>query len=374
VTWQDELKQSITSVDGLRKYVHLTRPQERQLRQVVERHPMRITPYYASLINWGDPNDPILRMAVPNAAEMDLSGSYDTSGEAQSTKMAGLQHKYSETALILATSRCPMYCRHCFRKRLVGLPTEEVLKRFTDAARYIEKHNEIKNVLISGGDPLTLETAVIERFLKRLSEIPHLEFIRIGSRSPVTFPSRILKDPGLLRVLGAYSRPDRRLYMVVQYNHPTEVSGDSVRAIGRIIDAGLCVLNQTVLLRGVNDTPDTLAGLMTRLTAIGVSPYYVFQCRPVKRVKRHFQIPLAEAYSIVRAAKSRLPGPSKRFRYVMSHRTGKIEILTVMNDEIYMKYHQARDPRNVGRTFKRKLIRGAGWLDDLERPERESGL
>jgi lysine 2,3-aminomutase len=367
MSWQDKLKQSVSTIDELKGYAHLPPAQERQLRQVVERHPMRITPYYASLINWSDPADPIMRMAVPNIAEMDLSGSYDTSGEAQSTKMPGLQHKYSETALILATSRCPMYCRHCFRKRLVGLPTEEVLKRFADAARYIEAHREIRNVLISGGDPLILETSVLERFLKRLSGISHLEFVRIGSRSPVTFPQRILKDSKLLKVLAKYSRPDRRLYLVTQYNHPGEITEISTRAVAKVLDAGLCVINQTVLLRGVNDSASTLAELLEKLTATGIRPYYVFQCRPVKRVKRHFQLPLEEGYRIVEAAKSRLPGPGKSFRYVMSHRTGKIEVLTIMGGEIYLKYHQARDPRNIGTSFKCRLTPGAGWLDDLER-------
>jgi KamA family protein len=281
--------------------------------------------------------------------------------------MPGLQHKYSETALILATSRCPMYCRHCFRKRLVGLPTAEVLKRFSGAARYIEGHPEIRNVLISGGDPLILETPVIERLLKRLSTVPHLEFIRIGSRSPVTFPERILGDSDLLGVLARYSCPDRRLYLVTQFNHPAEITEVSTRTVAKILGAGLCIINQTVLLRGVNDSGSVLADLLARLTSIGVCPYYVFQCRPVKRVKRNFQVPLEEGYRIVEDAKSRLPGPGKRFRYVMSHRTGKIEILNILKDEIYLKYHQARNPNNLGTSLKCKLTPGAGWLDDLER-------
>jgi lysine 2,3-aminomutase len=367
MNWQAELRKSICTVDQLKKHMDLSQAQERQLRRVTDRHPMRITPYYASLIDWRDPADPISKMAVPNAAEMDLSGSYDTSGEAQSTKMRGLQHKYSETALILATSRCPMYCRHCFRKRLVGLPTSEVLRRFEDAARYIEKHDEIKNVLLSGGDPLMLSTPVLDKFLKRLWGIPHLEFIRIGSRSPVTFPERILKDRHLPRVLARYSRPDRRLYMVTQYNHPAEITETSMRAVARLIDEGICFINQTVLLRGVNDSGPVLAKLQAKLAARGISPYYVFQCRPVKRVKRFFQLPLEEGYRIVEDAKARLPGPGKRFRYVMSHRTGKVEVLAIIDDEIYFKYHQARDRRNLGVSFKRKLKPDAGWLDDLDR-------
>jgi KamA family protein len=364
--WQEELKRCICDVDQLKDLMNLSRRQEIHLKQIVKRHPMRITRYYASLIDWKNPSDPLMRMVVPDVGEMDISGSYDTSGEGLSTKMRGLQHKYRETALILATSRCPLYCRHCFRKRLVGLPTEEVLQRFEDAARYIAEHSEINNVLISGGDPLMLSTSILGKFLNRLLGIPHLAFVRIGTRSPVSYPDRILKDSSLVELLRNHTSMWKRLYVVTQYNHPVEITEPSVSAINMIKDAGAAIINQTVLLRGVNDDPDTLADLLDKLTKIGVSPYYVFQCRPVKRVKRRFQIPLADGYRIVERTKAMLNGPSKRFRYVMSHRNGKIEILGIMGDEIYFKYHQARDPKNIGRFFKRKLVPGAGWLDDLK--------
>jgi KamA family protein len=161
-----------------------------KLEQVAKIHPMRISPYYLSLIDWSDPEDPIRKMAVPSEGEMNLEGLCDTSGEAENTRMRGLQHKYSETALILATNRCAMYCRHCFRKRLVGLQTEEILRHFEEAVQYTREHEEINNVLVSGGDPLVLGNEIIEEFLKSLGRIDHLNFIRIGSRVPVTLPSR----------------------------------------------------------------------------------------------------------------------------------------------------------------------------------------
>jgi lysine 2,3-aminomutase len=366
--WQEELRHSIRNIEQLKEYLQLSRRQEFQLRQVVQRHPMMITRYYASLIDWTDLSDPLMRMALPNTGEMDLSGSYDTSGESLSTKMPGLQHKYRETALILATNKCPLYCRYCFRKRLVGLPTEEVLQRFSDAARYIDNHSEITNVLISGGDPLMLRTSTIEKFLNRLLRIPHLAFVRIGTRSPVTFPDRILKDSGLVELLRKHSSKWKRLYVVTQYNHPAEITERSSAAVNKLIGAGATVINQTVLLRGVNDNPNVMVDLLRTLTRIGVHPYYVFQCRPVKRVKKQFQIPIEEGYRIIERVKSMLEGPSKRFRYVMSHRNGKIEILGIMDGEVYFKYHQARDPKNTGRFFKRKLLPGASWLEDLKRP------
>jgi lysine 2,3-aminomutase len=360
----EKLENMICSVEDLADYTDLSSCEREQLKKVVEIHPMRVSPYYLSLINWNDPKDPIRKMAVPSTEELNLDGMYDTSGEAENTKMPGLQHKYSETALILATNRCATYCRHCFRKRLVGLPTEEIVKRFEDAAEYIEKHKEINNVLISGGDPLVLSNKVIERFLEALTRIDHLSFIRFGSRTPVTLPSR-LSDPGLLALFKKHSQIDRRLYVVTQFNHPREITPQSISAVNNLLKAGVLLSNQTVLLRGINDAPETLATLMNSLVSIGVTPYYVFQCRPVKRVKGHFQVPICEGVRIVEKAKADCNGHSKRFKYVMSHKTGKIEILGVIDGEIYFKYHEAKNRRNLGMMFKRRVDEKAGWLDDF---------
>jgi len=304
-------------------------------------------------------------MAVPSPNELNLEGCYDTSGESENTKMPGIQHKYSETALILATNQCATYCRHCFRKRLVGLPTRETLRRFEDAAEYIKKHSEINNVLISGGDPLILPNRVIERFLKVLSRIPHLNFIRFGSRAPVTLPSRF-QDRKLLNIFKEHSKTDKRLYVITQFNHPREINPHSITAVNNLIKAGVAMNNQTVLLKQVNDDPGILADLMNKLTSIGVTPYYVFQCRPLERVKHHFQVPICEGVRIVEEAKANCNGLSKRFKYIMSHKTGKIEILGIMDDEIYFKYHEAKDKKNLGIMFKRQVDERAGWLDDFD--------
>jgi KamA family protein len=355
---------SICNVEQLKSYTDLSSNEKEQLERVVQAHPMRVSPYYVSLINWNDPQDPIRKIAVPSFEELNLEGYYDTSGEAENTKMPGLQHKYWETALILATNRCSTYCRHCFRKRLVGLPSEEIVKRFEDAAEYVEKHREINNVLISGGDPLVLSNEVIERFLEVLTKIDHLSFIRFGSRVPVTLPDRV-SDSKLLDIFTKYSKSNKRLYVVTQFNHPREITAQSISAVGNLIDAGVLLSNQTVLLRGVNDNPDTIATLMNRLVSIGVTPYYVFQCRPVKRVKHHFQVPICEGVRIVEKAKENCNGHSKRFKYIMSHKTGKVEILGIMNGEIYFKYHEAKNRENLGVMFKRRVDEKAGWLDDF---------
>ena len=358
--------QYVCTVEQLKQHIELDAEEAKRVERIAAIHPMRITEYYLSLIDRNDENDPIRKMAIPWVEEFDESGDYDTSGESENTKVPGLQHKYEQTALVLTTNECATYCRFCFRKRLVGLPNEEVVRDFGDCVRYIRSHPEINNVLLSGGDPLTLPTGKIKALLDDLSDIPHLEFIRIGTRVPVTFPDRILGDQALLNLFNKHSVKRRRLYVVTHFNHPREITERSAGAIESLLKSKVVVNNQTVLLKGVNDNPNTLANLQNRLAGIGVTPYYVFQCRPVKRVKRHFQVPLQEGYEIVESAKRLLAGPAKRFRYVMSHKTGKIEIVGIMGDAVYLRYHQARDPKNTGRFFRRKLDGTAAWLDELE--------
>jgi lysine 2,3-aminomutase len=356
---------SICTVEQLKDFVNLSPKEEKKLKQITQRHPMRVTPYYMSLIDWNNPEDPIKKMAIPSIEELNLQGSYDTSGEAENTKMPGLQYKYEETALILATNKCAMYCRHCFRKRLVGLETKEIIGRFENATNYIKQHEKINNVLISGGDPFVLENEVIEQILSLLFELPQIKFIRFGSRAPVTFPSRF-EDDGLLNILSRYSNPSRRIYVVTQFNHPNEITEQSIKAVDNLIKCGVLVNNQTVLLKGVNDNSMTLVDLQNKLVAIGVNPYYVFQCRPVKRVKSHFQVPLCRAIEIIEKAKAHLNGHSKRFRFIMSHKTGKIEILGIFDGEIYFKYHQAKNRKNLGQIFKHPVDENARWLDELK--------
>lgn len=362
--WRNKLKENITTVSELKKHIHLTPMEEKVIRKVIKIHPMSITKYYLSLINREDKKDPIRNLVIPSKQELDLSGTYDTSGEQENTKSVGLQHKYSQTALLLSTNRCAAYCRFCFRKRLVGLPTKEILKRFDQAADYIEKHNEINNVLISGGDPLTLPTRVIGKLLKRLSLIEHLDFIRIGTRVPVVFPDRIAQDKALLKLFKIYSFKRKRLYIVTHFNHPREITGRSINAIDKLLESKVIVNNQTVLLKGVNDKPEVLAELMNKLVSVGVNPYYVFQCRPVKRVKRHFEIPLYEGCKVIEEAKKQLDGHSKRFKYVMAHKRGKIEILGLMGKHIYFKQHQAKNTELLGKLFRKRINKKAGWLNN----------
>jgi len=366
VPWEKEFRKNITSVDELAELVDMTGSEKRKLEKVVDRHPMSITRYYASLIDWNDPDDPLRRMMVPSEGELDRSGIYDQSGEQQNTKLPGLQHKYTRTALILSTNRCTSYCRYCFRKRLVGLPTEETVSRLGDAVKYIRAHPEINNILVSGGDPLCLSTKTLKKFIEKLAAIDHLDFIRLGTKVPVTMPRRISEDRELYEILKETSMRRKRLFVSTQFNHPRELTPSARRAVNTLHRAGVVTNNQTVLMKGVNDDPEILASLQRGLTGMGVIPYYVFQCRPVKRVKKLFQVPMARGFEIVEKARSMLDGYSKRYRYVMSHLEGKIAIAGMDDEYFYFRFHQARNPKNDGKFFKKRFDPEATWLDDLK--------
>ncbi|TCT13811.1 KamA family protein [Natranaerovirga pectinivora] len=365
MNWKKALRENATTVEDLKKYFTLTPEEEEKLGHLIDSYPMSTTKYYLSLINTEDPMDPIKKMSIPSVTEFDVAGLEDTSGEQQNTKMQGLQHKYKPTVLLLSTTTCAMYCRHCFRKRLVGLNSSETLRMFDEAVNYIKEHKEVSNVLISGGDSFLLDTDIIEKLLKQLCEIEHLDFIRFGTRTPVVFPQRIFTDDKLLSVLNKYNK-EKRIYVVTQFNHPNEITDEAKKAIAELQNQNIVVGNQTVLLKDVNDNPDTLVDLMRSLTQIGVVPYYVFQCRPVKGVASSFQISIKDGIKIVEEAKSKLNGHAKRFRYALSHVRGKIEILGQLNEsDVLFKYHQAKDINDTGRIFSKPLTDEC-WLFDLE--------
>lgn len=367
MAWQDELRNSITSAAQL--CAALGRPDADRARyaRIIAQYPMMITPYYLSLIDPADPRDPIARMCIPSEDELSPGGSFDTSGESSNTRQEGVQHKYRQTALILSTNVCAMYCRHCFRKRLVGLSDEELNKQADEAAAYVRAHPEITNVLISGGDALMNPNRVIERYLEAFSAIPGLDLIRFGSRVPVTFPQRICEDEELLALFARYAGR-KPLYLVTQFNHPREITPQSVAAVRAFQERGVQVRNQTVLLRGVNDSAEALGLLLRRLTQIEVVPYYVFQCRPVTGVKGRFQVPFREGARIVDEAKAMQNGIGKSVRYAMSHPRGKIEILGETEPGLMLfKFHQNKDPADSARIFTAAVTRESAWLDEALR-------
>ena len=364
--WRKELLNNLTTAEEVIKALNakLTDEETAKLTQIIERYPMSVPRYYLSLIDKDDPDDPVRKLCIPSISETDMSGSFDTSGEADNTVVVGLQHKYKETGMLLSTSNCAMYCRHCFRKRLVGQNDDEVNKHFEDIISYIKDHIDMTNVLISGGDAFLNSNQKIENYLKELSKIEHLVYIRFGTRIPVVFPMRIYSDPELLDILERYSKI-KQIYVVTHFNHPNEITEESKRAVKELINRGIIIRNQTVLLKGVNDNSKTLEKLMKDLIGTGVVPYYVFQCRPVSGVKNQFQVPLKRGCRLIDEAKNNLSGMAKSFRYSMSHKTGKIEILGSMNEgKMIFKYHQTKDPENSGRIFELEVADSQAWLPE----------
>jgi lysine 2,3-aminomutase len=362
-SWQKELNNNITSAQEIAQKLHLTKEEERRINRITSQFPMSITRYYASLINPEDPKDPIRKMCVPSASELYIEGHFDTSGEQLNTKLDGIQHKYHNTVLVMSTNTCASYCRFCFRKRLVGLSTTEILNRIDTVTDYIQNHPEVDNVLISGGDSFMNDNSVIERYLQKLFSIDHIQYVRFGSRIPVVYPMRIYQDKEFLRIMKTYAK-QKQIYVITHFNHPNECTPQAKKAIKALHSCGVTFRNQTVLLRGVNNDPTTLAILFNTLNAWGVVPYYIFQCRPVKGVKRHFQVPLLQGCNIVKKTRKKLSGLAKSFRFVMSHYTGKIEILGRLSEHrLLCKYHQVRHDKDHDKMMVFHLQEDQSWID-----------
>ena len=278
--------------------------------------------------------------------------------------MRGVEHKYSTTAVLLVSELCGTYCRFCFRKRLFMQDNEEASMDISKGLEYIRAHPQIDNVLLTGGDALILGTRRIDQLLTQVRRIPHVKIIRLGTKLPAFNPYRILDDPGLCDTIARHSLDDRRIYIMAHFNHPRELTPVAIEGLARLLESRAMVVNQTPLLSGVNDDPEILAGLFNQLSYLGVPPYYLFQGRP-SAGNQPFMVPFRQGYEIFEAAKIKMSGLAKRARYVMSHATGKIEIVGFLEERIILKYHQAKDRENLGRLFALPYRQEACWLDDL---------
>jgi lysine 2,3-aminomutase len=335
------------------------------LRPVEEKFVFRTNDYYQGLIDWADPADPIRRLVMPHKGELEEWGQLDASDEEAYTVRPGLQHKYRDTALLLVNNVCGAYCRFCFRKRLFMPDNDETVRDVSDGVAYISEHPEISNVLLTGGDPLIMSTPKLDSIVGRLRGIEHVKIIRIGTKMPAFSPARILDDPSLLEMIERYSTARGKLYIMAHFNHPRELTAPAVEGLLSLQRAGATTVNQTPLIRGVNDDPAVLAELFNRLSFIGVPPYYVFQCRPT--LGNHlYSVPLEESYEIFLRAQGMCSGLAKRARFVMSHSTGKVEVVGLTPEHVCLRYHQAPDPANAGRFFLLKRNPASHWLDDYE--------
>jgi lysine 2,3-aminomutase len=303
--WQAELRACATSVAHLERALELT-PAEREGALLAERQglPLRVTPYYLGLADRHDPRCPVRLQCVPRAEEgITVAGDLaDPLGEEAHEVAPHLVQRYPDRALLLATDRCAVYCRFCTRSRMVGDGGGSVsLARLAEAFAYLERTPTVRDVIVSGGDPLAQATPRIVGLIERLRQIPHLDTIRLATRVPVTLPSRVTVE--LVRAL----RPFHPLWVMTHFNHPKELTADSVRACERLADHGFPVMNQTVLLRGINDDARTLEALFRGLIRARVRPYYLLQMDPVRGTS-HLRTPLSRGVELMEALQGKLTG------------------------------------------------------------------
>jgi lysine 2,3-aminomutase len=347
----------------IEKLEFLSEAERDSLIPVTEKFDFRCNEYYLSLIDWDDPDDPIRRIIIPDLCELDEWGRLDPSNEQTYSIMPGLEHKYNSTVLMLVSNVCEGICRYCFRKRLFIDNRDEYLQDPQAAFEYIRQHPEITNVLLTGGDPLILSPAKLEDIIRELAAMEHIRIIRIGTKVPAFNPYRIIDEPALPEMIGKYSTAWKKIYVMTHFVHPRELTDAAVRAVNILQKAGVIVANQMPLIKGVNSDPEVLAELLAKLSFIGAVPYYIFQCRPALG-NRAFTIPIEQGYEIIEQAKSLVSGLAKRVRYVMSHSTGKIEIVGKTEDFVYLKYHRAANDLESGRFLVLASNPNAYWLDD----------
>lgn len=293
--WKWQFKNRILDVDTLKRIIPLSKEEEHFLSECLNRFRMAITPYYACLINPDDKNCPIRTQCIPSPAEMEISPfeKADPLGEGKYTKVPSIVHKYPDRVLFLLTGKCAMYCRHCTRRRLAGNEDFTIQKEDVDnAIGYIKDHPEVRDVLLSGGDPFILSEAFLESIIKRLREIPHVEVIRIGTRTPVVIPMRITDE--LVSMLKKY----QPIWINTHFNHPNEITPEAAAACAKIVDAGIPLGNQTVLLKGVNNNVETMKALCTKLVKYRIRPYYLYQCDIAQGIN-HFRTPVEQGLDIM---------------------------------------------------------------------------
>ncbi len=302
--WYWQISNRITSVEKLKGVLSITEEEEGGISHCLKTLRMAITPYYASLIDPLDPHCPIRKQAIPTTSELHI-GDYDLRDplhEDTDSPVAGLTHRYPDRVLLLVTDQCAMYCRHCTRRRIAGqtdcpLPIEH----YKYALDYISSTKQIRDVLISGGDPFTLSDEQLETIIAGLRAIPHVEIIRIGSRIPVVLPMRITEN--LVKMLRKY----QPIWINTHFNHPKELTTESRAALARLADAGFPLGNQTVLLRGINDCPNIMKKLVHELVKDRVRPYYIYQCDLSTGIE-HFRTSVSKGIEIIESLRGHTSG------------------------------------------------------------------
>jgi lysine 2,3-aminomutase len=303
--WGWQLRNRICSLSEIERILRLSVRERRTIKMNSGRLPLGITPYFASLIHHSNDKDPIRMTMVPTRGELvrTRGEADDPLNETGHMVVPGLVHRYPDRVLFLITNFCATYCRYCTRARVVGHAGEfhANRKQFQMAINYIAEHPEVRDVLVSGGDPLTMGDSTLEWILSRLRAIPHVEIIRIGTKVPVVLPQRI--TPELLAML----RRHHPIWMNIHFMHPLEVTGEVMQACASIADAGIPMGSQTVLVKGVNDEVDTLAALVHRLLVARVRPYYLYQCDPISG-SSHLRPPVQKGIEIIQGLRGHTTG------------------------------------------------------------------
>ncbi len=293
--WKWQVKNRIETYEELSKYFTFAADEAEGIKQALAKFRMAITPYYLSLIDPNDPYDPIRRQAIPQGAECNIAPAdlNDPLHEDEDSPAPGLTHRYPDRVLFLITDMCSMYCRHCTRRRFAGQKDDESpSERIEKCLAYIEKTPQVRDVLLSGGDALMVSDKKLEYIIQRLRAIPHVEIVRIGSRTPVVCPQRI--TPELCEMLKKY----HPIWLNTHFNHPNEFTPEAEQALARLANAGIPLGNQTVLLRGVNDCVHVMKKLMHELVRNRVRPYYIYQC-DLSMGLEHFRTPVSKGIEII---------------------------------------------------------------------------
>ncbi|NLI55738.1 lysine 2,3-aminomutase [bacterium] len=302
--WKWQLRNRIMDLDTLKKVINLTPIEDEGVKSSLGKLRMAITPYWITLIDKDDPDDPIRRQAIPTIKELEIKEEdiFDPLFEEVDSPVKGLTHRYPDRVLFLITDQCGMYCRHCTRRRLAGerdkTRTKEELMAGID---YIREHTEINDVLLSGGDALLVSDNILELIIKELRKIPHIDVIRIGTRAPSTLPMRITDN--LVEMLKKY----HPIWLNTQFNHYKEITDESKKAILKLVDAGIPVGNQSVLLKGINDCPIIQKKLVNELVKIRVRPYYLYQCDLSQGIS-HFRTSVGKGIEIIENLRGHISG------------------------------------------------------------------
>ena len=302
--WRWQLRHRVTRAEPLKLILNLSPEEIEAIEASKGRMATAITPYFAKLMDRNDSNCPIRRQAIPTMAEFHLSPAdlFDPCAEDENSPVHGLVHRYPDRVLLLVTDKCAVYCRYCTRRRMVGSSEKCITQEELDeAVAYIQATKKIRDVLISGGDPLLFEDDHLESILAKVRKVPHVEIIRIGTRVPVTLPQRI--TPSLTSMLKKY----HPLWISIHFSHPKEITKEVRRACAMLAEAGIPLGSQTVLLRGINDRPVVMKRLMHELLKIRVRPYYIYQC-DLAMGTEHFRTPIAVGINIIEKLRGHTTG------------------------------------------------------------------